>query len=66
MEVDGSDDFPDFNWAIFRFHVNFQGCTTSMSLHKFALGVNFEVGVEVLRRTCFSYPNTNFLLTHDC
>ena len=25
MEVDGSDDFPDFNWVIFRFHVNFSG-----------------------------------------
>ena len=20
------DDFPDFNWLIFRFHVNFPGC----------------------------------------
>ena len=26
MEVDGSDDSPDFNWASFRFHANFQGC----------------------------------------
>ena len=22
----GSSDFPDFNWVIFSFHVNFQGC----------------------------------------
>ena len=30
MEVDGSDDFRDFNWGIFKFHefhVNFQGCS---------------------------------------
>ena len=28
MEVDGSDDFPDFNWVIFRFipAVHFPGC----------------------------------------
>ena len=32
-----------------RFHVNFQGCTTSMSLHKFSLAINFEVG-EVFAR----------------
>ena len=23
----GSDDFPDFNWVIFSFHVNLPGCT---------------------------------------
>ena len=24
------DDFPDFNWVIFRFHVNLPGCTSGM------------------------------------
>ena len=27
LENEFIDDFPDFNWVIFRFHVGFPGCT---------------------------------------
>jgi len=37
MEVDGSNDFRDFNWVISWFHVNFLGgipCTTKLGISR--------------------------------
>ena len=35
MEVFGSDDFPDFKWVIFRFHVYFQGSSQELWIFDF-------------------------------